>query len=495
MIEVAATYLALDIGGGSGRGIAGTLTEDHLLLDEVSRFENYYVSIAGKDSWDIFYLFHEMLKCIRRTQKKYKNLISFSVDMWGSDFAFLDRNGQPIGQTWCTRNGDEKVMEEFFHKVIKKESYFNACGGQIRRGNTVFQLYERLLENDTALQAAESLLMLPDYMGYLFTGKKYTEFTIGTTSQLIDPLTGEWNKEMIQRLDLSMELFCEIIRPGMVRYKIRPELQSVLNTMVQYLPTASHDTASAVTALQLQSDEIFCSSGTWSIIGIECDRPLINNAVYKANFSNEGTIDQRWRFQKDVMGMWCIQNVFRVFCRQDSALTWEKVVAQAERARAFRSIVNLEESLFGGDDEPVQLIQQYCEKTNQPIPVTLGELARCIYESMTLRYCMTIDQLKILSKRELKKIRIVGGGSKNGLLNQMIADATGMVVEAGPYESACIGNILIQAEADGKIQREEFSKLVKNSFEIQIFHPRKEQNKDWKAAAERYKQYSRCSHL
>lgn len=415
--------------------------------------------------------------------------------MWGSDFAFLDKNDQPIGDSWCTRNSDGIAMETFFRDVIKREDYFAFCGGQIRRGNTTFQLYERYLKKDTALQDAQTFLMLPDYMGYLFTGRKYTEFTIGTTSQLIDPFTGKWNEVLIRKLNLSPKLFCEIIMPGTARYPIRQDLQQKLNTMAQYVPVTAHDTASAVTTLQIQSDEVFCSSGTWSIIGIECEQPIISREAYEANFSNEGTAKQSWRFQKDVMGMWCIQNLFKRYRWKNPDLTWEMIIREAEMASPFRSIVNLEESVFAGDGDPLKWICRYCEKTEQPIPLTLGEAARCIYESMALRYWKTIHQLQKISGRKIRTIRIVGGGAKNQLLNQMLADVTNMRVEAGPYESACIGNILMQASADGSVQQKDFSKIVKNSFDIQTFVPKKECSKEWLAATERYECYSCCMHL
>lgn len=484
------TYLALDIGGGSGRGIAGTLDGHKLVLEEVSRFENYYVPVAGKYCWDIFYLFHEMIKCVQKAQDRYENFFSFCADLWGSDFAFLDKNGQPIGYPWCTRNSDGRAMEAFFRDVMSEEDYFAVVGGQIRRGNAPFQIYERYLEGDPVLKAADSFLMLPDYIGYLFTGKKYSEFTIATTSQLIDPYTGDWNRSLIRALHLPEELFGKIVMPGTVRYNLRPEVLPGVKDTVKYVPAASHDTASAVTTLNVKPDEVFCSSGTWSIIGIECDEPTINQMVYECNFSNEGTVDGRWRFQKDVMGMWCMQNLFRMFSQLNPSLTWDEVVAQAKAAQPFRSIVNLEETIFVSDADPVETIRAYCEKTGQPVPVTLGEIARCVYESMALRYHKTIQQLGQLSGRTLNKLRIVGGGGKNQFLNQMIADVTGMTVEAGPYESACIGNILMQAVAEGKIRREEFSDIIKESFEVKSFQPQQDSQKIWEAAVSRYDAYS-----
>ena len=489
MTAMSTSYLAIDVGGGSGRGIVGTLEGRRLTLREVHRFANYHVPVAGRDYWDLFHLFHEMIECVRRAQREHGDLSSFCVDLWGNDIAFLDKNGQPIGYPWCTRNSDGSAMEAFFRDVMPPEAYFMQCGSQVRRGNAVFQLYERMLERDPALAHAERILTLPDLFGYFFTGRAYSEFTIATTTQLIDPFTGGWNGRLIRALGLPEHLFGEIVLPGTRRYDLLPGVLPEAAGRLKYAPAASHDTASAVTTLTVAPDEAFCSSGTWSIIGAECDGPTINREVLAYNFSNEGCADGRWRLQKDIMGMWCMQNLHRGLCETAGPLSWDEIVRQAEAAEPFRSLVNLEEPVFVSDADPAETIRAYCGKTGQPVPAALGEIARCVYESMALQYRQTLAQLRELSGREFTKLRIVGGGGKNGFLNQMIADAARMRVEAGPYESASVGGILLQAAAEGKIQTADFPEIVRSSFEVRTFTPRKERAPLWDAAADRYREY------
>lgn len=489
------SYLAIDVGGGSGRGIVGILDGRRLTLTEVHRFENRYVPVAGRDYWNTLQLFYEMRRCVEKAQEQFEDLSSFCADLWGADFALLDKNGQPAGYSWCTRNSDGGAVESFFKNVMSAQEYVKQSGGQIRRGNTPFQLYERLLEQDPALLSADRFLMLPDYFGYLFTGKKYNEFTAATTSQLISPQTGTWNKKMIEALGLPEQLFGEIIMPGTVRYDVLPEVIPDKGGKLKYAPAATHDTASAITAITVAADEAFISSGTWSIIGVECSRPVVNEKVFAYSFSNEGTADGRWRLQKDVMGMWCMQNIYRVYSRKNPSLTWDGIVEQAKAAPELGTLINLGEPAFAGDSDPVELVGVYCRKTGQPVPATLGELARSVYESMVLQYRLTVDQVKELSGRTLKKLRIVGGGGKNQFLNQMIADATGLTLEAGPYESACVGNILMQAAAEGTAAMPDFPEIVRESFEIKTFTPRPDCAKKWEAAQEKYLRLCSGSYL
>lgn len=489
------SYLAIDIGGGSGRGIVGTLAGHTLKLQEVVRFANFHLPVAGKHYWDTFYLFHEMIECVGTAYREFASLSSFCADLWGNDFALLDQNGQPIGYPWCTRNSDGSAMEAFFREVMPPKDYFLQCGNQIRRGNAVFQLYERMREGDPALAGAEYFLMLPDLFGYFFTGKKYNEFTIATTSQLINPHGKNWNRTLIKALGLPESLFGEILMPGTKRYDILPEVLPGVGREIKYAPVASHDTASAVTTITVAADEVFCSSGTWSIIGIECDKPLITEEVLAYNFSNEGTADGRWRLQKDIMGMWCVQNLFRLACKEEPALSWDELVRQAEAAQPFRSLVNLEEPVFTSDADPVEMLCTYCRRTGQPVPRTLGETARCIYESMALQYRQTVIQLQKLSGRRFTKLGIVGGGGKNDLLNRMIANVTQMKVEVGPYESASIGNILMQAVAEGKIAKSDFPQIIRESFALKTFLPEDDFTPCWQPAVNRYQEYCSKAYL
>ncbi len=480
-----AAYLAIDIGGGGGRGIAGTLEGDRLTLEELCRFDNYHVPVGNRYYWDAFYLFHQMLQTLEKMERNFPGFDSFGIDMWGNDFALLDANGQLTGAPRCTRNSKGEGMRRFFREVMSPEEYFMECGSQIRYGNAVFQLYERILEEDPALRTAKKFLMFPDLFGYLFTGRYFTEYTIGTTGQLIDPGTGSWNRRLIGKLGLPDTLFGEILMPGAQKLSLLQGLFAGQREAVKYVPAASHDTASAVTALALEEDEAFASSGTWSIIGTEVEKPVVNKEVLRWNFSNEGTADGKWRLQKDVMGMWVMQNLFRIWNREYGPLTWDEIVCEAEKAEPFRSLVNLEEAPFISDADPVWMIKEYCLRSGQPVPGSIGEIARCVYESMAVRYKYTIGQTEALTGRKFKRLRIVGGAGKNRFLDQMIADVTGIAVSAGPYEGACIGNILMQAEAAGQISgKKQFKSILQGSCEQQEFLPQK--TALWEGPVKRY---------
>lgn len=482
-----ANFFAMDFGASTGRGIMGSFDGKHLKLDEVHRFKNYFVDLNGTYYWDILRMYHETKKSVRLGVKKagLGSVLSIGIDTWGTDYALLDKNGQLLGNSRCMRNADGRGVREVY-RVIPPWEMFQRTGIQTIYGNTVFQLYERLLSQDTALEHADRMLMLPDMLAYFFTGEKVQEYTMATTSMLYSPYKKDWDRELIRKLGLPEKIFPEIIESG---HRQIPLLGAVLEELgergLTYVPVGTHDTASAVASIPLKEDEVFCSSGTWSLFGIESREHVITEESYRLKFSNEGTVDGHIRLLKNIMGMWVVQQCMEEWQDEGKTLTWDQVVWEAEKARPFRSIVDFDMPVFFNAGRMRVKIRDYCQATGQPIPETVGEIARCVYESLALKYRKTFLELEQITGRKLKALRIVGGGSSNRMLNQMAADAICRPVYAGPAEGACIGNILVQCMARREVKDlREARDIVKGSFEAECYEPRDKEA--WDTAYGRY---------
>lgn len=479
------SYLAMDYGASSGRGILGHFDGTRIVLEEVHRFENYFVDQNGTFYWDVFRLFHEMRVAIEKASRRAPGLRSVGIDTWGTDYGLLDKNGQLIGNPRCMRNADGSVVARCREKISIRE-LFDRTGIQMIYGNTVFQLYERVLAGDPALENGACMLMMPDLLAYMLTGERFNEYTMASTSMLYNVHTRSWDLEVARRLGIPETIFGQILLPGSRRFPVRKALCADMNIPeLEYVPVGSHDTASAVAAIPLEADVAFCSSGTWSIFGIASDTPVLSEQAYEANFSNEGTVDGKIRLLKNIMGMWILQQCAAQWKKQGLTLSWDEIVAEAEKAPPFRSFINLEEPEFYCAGDMVSRIQDYCRRTHQPVPETVGEIARCAYESLAMRYRYTIGQLEEITGRPMKALHIVGGGCKNRLLNQFAANAIGRPVYAGPVESACVGNILMQAYAYGEIKNlAHLRQVVRNSFPVETYLP--EDPSPWQAAYSRY---------
>ncbi|MFV0527443.1 MAG: rhamnulokinase [Lachnospiraceae bacterium] len=467
-------FLAMDYGGSTGRGILGRFDGRILKLEEMHRFQNYYVNQNGTFFWDVYRLFHEMLYSIKSTRKKYgsNGMHGIGIDTWGTDYGLLDRNGQLLGNVRCMRNANTQAVEEVTQKVGATQ-LFSSTGLQTIPGNTVFQLYERLKKKDPALLHADKMLMLPDLLGYFLTGIKREEYTMATTSMCFNPTTRNWDYELLSKLELPTHIFADISYPGAYKDSLLPAvLEEVGMNNVQHLTVGTHDTAAAVAATPLEEDELFCSSGTWSLFGIETKEAVLGQRVQEENFSNEGTVDGKFRLLKNIMGMWLIQECMRQWKDAGLHLTWDEVVKKAEIATPFESFLDTEEPELYNAGNMIEKIQSYCRRTNQKVPVSVGELARCIYQSIAMRYRKTTEQLTYITQKRFKALHIVGGGSQNELLNQFAANVLGIPVYSGLVEAASIGNVLVQSMAMGEVHNlTEIRDIVKNSFEIKSFLP------------------------
>ncbi len=477
--------LAFDLGASNGRAILGQLDGGKLHLRELHRFENNYIEMNGVFYWDLPYLFNQLkLGLLAFRQANVGELDCFGIDTWGVDYGLLDRNGHLLGNPRAYRYAVDADAEAVW-KTVDFPTLFARTGIANNNFNTLYQLYRRKCEGDVALENAETLLLLPDLLGYFLTGEKKSEYTEVTTSMLYNPTAKDWDWQTIRELGLPEKIFTPIDRAGMLRGKLRPELAAELGlNQANFAAVGTHDTASAVAAIPGSGSFAFCSSGTWSLFGVETDHPILTDSVRDANFTNEGTIQGGFRPLKNIMGLWLIQECRRDWQKQGKNYSWNEIVIEAEKAEPLRSIVDADYGEFFAGGDMVKKIQDFCRKTNQPVPETVGQIARCIYESLALKYRWALERLEQIKGERIGQLNIVGGGIQNKLLNQMAADAIDRPVVTGPIEGAAIGNLLAQAMALGEIRSmDELRDVVRASEPVSRYEPN--HTPAWQAAYER----------
>jgi rhamnulokinase len=483
-------FLAFDIGASSGRAILGTLNDNKLSLAEVHRFKNEMTCIHGSYFWNIYNLFDELKtglkKCICELKIKPQ---SIGIDTWGVDYVLVMPEGNFLGLPFAYRDHrTDNAMEDFFRVLSKQETYL-LTGIQLMQFNTLFQLFSSTRQNYAVLKIAESLLFTPDALNYLFTGVRKNEYSIASTSQLLKPGKPEWEYQLFNAAGIPEKLACEIILPGNVLGYVLDEVDEQTGCgNIPCIAVASHDTASAVVSVPAEGGNwAYLSSGTWSLLGIESKVPIVSDKTLEMNFTNEGGAGLTTRFLKNIMGMWLIQECKRIWDREKE-LSWEDIVEMSNAAEPFKSFINPDSPEFLNPGNMPEAIREYCRNTNQKVPDTKGEVARCIYDSLVLKYKHTLKQLEDITGKTIEKLHVIGGGSNNKMLNQLIADASGIPVVAGPMEATAIGNILMQAKALGVINSlAEIREVVKNSFEVITYYPIL--NSVWEEIYERFKNF------
>ncbi|MDO4982884.1 MAG: rhamnulokinase family protein [Eubacteriales bacterium] len=474
--------IAFDLGASNGRAILGQLDGDKLTMRELHRFENNFIEMNGVFYWDLPYLYNQLKQGLLAF--KHENageLDCFGIDTWGVDYGLLDRNGHLLSNPRAYRMAVDEDMERAWEKV-DFPTLFERTGIATMNFNTVYQLYRRKCEGDVGLENAETMLLLPDLLGYFLTGEKKSEYTMVTTSMLYNPTSRGWDWETIRELGLPEKIFTEIDRAGQLRGKLTASLSEELGiNRANYAAVGCHDTASAVAAIPGEGSFAFCSSGTWSLFGTETDAPILSDAVRDANFSNEGTIQGGFRPLKNIMGLWLIQECRRDWIKQGSKYSWDEIVAEAEKAEPFRSVIDPDFGDFFSGGDMVRKIRKFCADTNQPVPETVGQIARCIYESLALKYRWALERLQEIKGQHIDRLNIVGGGIQNRLLNRFVADSIDREVITGPIEGAAMGNLLCQAIALGDVKDiEHLRKIVRNSTEVETYKPN--HTEDWENA-------------
>ena len=461
-------YLAIDMGASSGRHIMCHMEDGIMKLEEVHRFENGMVDIGGSKCWDADRLFSEIKTGMKKCKELGKIPVSVAIDTWGVDFVLIDKNGNRIGNAVGYRDNRTKGMDEEVYKYISEEELYLRTGNQKAMYNTIYQLMALKTHSSEVLEQADAMLHTPDYYQYLLTEKKAAEYTISTTGQLVNPLTKDWDFELIERLGYPRHIFPEMKKSGTVLGELSLEVQAEVGYNCKVIMAASHDTASAVMAVPAMGKEsVYISSGTWSLMGVELDEAICTKESMTANFGNEGGYGYRYRFLKNIMGLWMIQSVRKEL---DKKYTYPELCQMAEEAKDFPSRVDVEDEVFFAPDSMIVAIQEYCKKTNQPVPEAPGELATVVYQSLAECYGRNIKEIESLTGKSYDAINIIGGGSNADYLNQLTAKCTGKTVYAGPTEATAIGNVVAQMIADGVFGNlEEARENVFKSFEVKTY--------------------------
>jgi len=470
------SFLAFDLGAESGRALIGMLAERKIMVEEVYRFPNIPVKVGESIFWDVLRMWGEIKTAASLAYSKLRgSLESIGVDTWGVDFAFLDSNGELLGNPHHYRDPrTESAFEEVFKKVSREEIYFRT-GIQFLRLNTLYQLYSLVLSRSSVLKAASSFLMMPDLFNYWLSGVKVSEFTDATTTQFFNPSKNNWDYELLENLGIPVHFLPEIVKPGTVLGRISTSLAEELDisSRVSIVAPACHDTASAVAAALLENEgSAYISSGTWSLVGVEVDKPIISRKSLEYNFTNEGGVFGKFRFLRNVQGMWLVQECRRIWASQGKEYSYDELTRLASRSRRFIAFIDPDDQRFMAPTNMVEEIMNYLDETSQEKPRDEGELVRIILESLAFKYRLVIERIMELIGRRINRINIIGGGSRNWLLNQLTADFTGIKVVAGPVEATSIGNILMQAYATGFVEsHRDIRLIVGNSFDFKEFKP------------------------
>ncbi len=488
--------LAFDLGAESGRGVLGHFDGQRLRLEVVHRFPNGPVRTLDTMHWDVLRLHQEMLAGLRRCAADHGGVDAVGVDTWGVDFALLGRDGTLLGNPRHYRDPHtEHAMEEVFARVPPEE-VFRQTGIQFMRFNTLFQLFALKRDRSPLLDAAETLLMIPDLFHYFFTGVKVNEFTDATTTQMYDPTARGWAFGLVKALGLPTNVLGTIVPPGSVLGPLRTTVATETGLRpVPVIAPATHDTGSAVAAVPARGEPgasapgwAYISSGTWSLMGAELPAPLIDERVRRFNFTNEGGVDGTIRFLKNVMGLWLVQECRRAWEREGKSYGYDELARLAAAAPPFVSLVDPDDAAFLLPPNMPQALADFCRRTGQPAPAEPGPVVRCALESLALRYRWVLERLEELLGRRLDVIHVVGGGSQNELLCQLTADCCNRQVLAGPVEATAIGNVLVQAVGLGLLgSLADAREVVRRSFDVRSYEPRRPE--EWEGPYRRFVSY------
>ena len=480
------TFLAIDLGATSGRAILGNIENGALQLKEIHRFSNLITEINGRMYWDLFNLYNEILTSLKKVKASQVDIESMGIDTWGVDFVCFGKDGDPLRMPYSYRDTMTFGAPEEFFKLMPKQEVYDKTGIQIMNFNSLFQLFTQKRNNSSIYDVIDKVLFMPDALSYLLTGKMVTEYTIASTSQMINPYNKAFDDSLLEAVGLTKDNFAPVVLSGTVVGELTESVKQQTNLdNVSVIAVAGHDTASAVLATPAENENFaYLSSGTWSLMGIESKEPVVNDETFSLNFTNEGGADGSIRLLKNICGMWLIEQCKKEW-DNNGVVSYDEIVKAAEEAAPFKCFINPDSPCFASPVSMIDSIQQYCKETNQYIPQTMGEIARCIYESLAFRYKQVLANLQKLAHQPIETLHIIGGGSKNRLLNSYTANAIGLPVVAGPSEATAIGNILLQAKAAGLVKdKNEMRQIIRNSVELESFAP--DGNSNWKKQYEEY---------
>ncbi len=485
-------FLAVDLGASSGRGICGMFDGERFTLKEVHRFSNDPVSVFGSFYWDTLRLFHEIKNSLLSAVAD-GDALTVGIDTWGVDYAYLDVNGALFSPQYHYRDGRTEGMErEFFSKMPYSELYA-LSGIQSQSINTLYQLAADMKYRPFVTDNASCALWTPDLFGYFLTGERVSEYTIASTGGFLDARRRKADSDILSKIGIRADMFPDIVMPGDFSVPLLPEIKEYTGSKASFVTVPSHDTASAFLAAPSSSeDAIFLSSGTWSIMGVMADEPVLSAEAMEHGFSNEGGAFGRITLIKNIMGLWIEQESRRQWKREGKSYTFDELSAAAGEAQPLRSLINPFDPIFTPEGNMPQRIAEYCKKTGQAVPESVGETVRCIFDSLALCYRKTADNIEKLTGKRYNIINIIGGGTKERLLSALTASATGKYVVAGPDEATALGNIAVQAYAAGELSSErDIREAVKRSSAIEEFAPDSSVKEMWDEGYERF--LSLCS--
>lgn len=488
-------FAAVDLGAESGRVVLGLFDGQKLALEEAHRFPNLPVRAGGDATgtlqWDILRLWNDIQDGLANVVTTHGNqLAGIGVDTWGVDFGLLDETGALLGNPTHYRDSRNDGMMDLAFETVPRREIFERTGLQFMPFNTLFQLLALKSQNSPQLEIAQSLLFVPDLLNYWLTGVKSGEYTIASTSQMLDARTRSWDEDLLRKLNLPTNILPNLVAPGTTLGALRGEVASRtgLDPSTRVVVPGSHDTASAIVAVPAQGENwAVLSSGTWSIMGVELDEPLINDRTAELNFTNEGGVGGKIRFLKNIAGLWLVQECRRTWLRAGEEFSYGELTARAAQAQPFYAIVEPDDASFAAPANMPQAIAAYCERTGQSTPKNEGAMVRCCLESLALKYRWTLEKLEELRGEKIEVLHIVGGGTQNRLLSQLTADCIKRPVIAGPVEATAIGNILTQAIARGELSTVQDARdVVRNSFEVETFLPNAATATQWESAYNKF---------
>ncbi len=464
-------YLAIDFGASSGRLIVSTMENGKIVLKEIHRFDNGPKKSNGHLCWDLEGLFAEVKTGLKKCREVGEIPDYLGVDTWGVDYVLLDREGKILGPTYSYRDHRTKGMDEEVYKIIPEKELYGRTGIQKAIFNTIYQLMAVKLQEPENMEKAETFLHLPDYFEYCLTGIAKNEYTEATTGNMVSPVTHDWDYELIDRLGFNRAMFKPLQKPGTVLGHFKPELIEEVGFDCEVVMVGSHDTASAVLSVPITEDldNLYISSGTWSLMGIENKEAILTPESQAFNLTNEGGYDYRFRYLKNIMGLWMIQQVRH---ETGDALTWDQLAKEAYKNLDFPSRVNVDDDCFLSPDNMTKTIQDYCAERAMKVPESIGEIASVVYQSLVEDYNRTVDVLEEMAGRRFKSIHIVGGGSMNPFINGLTANLTGRTVIAGPGEATAIGNVAAQMIYAGEFEDLKAArKCIYESFGVREYKP------------------------
>lgn len=482
--------LAFDFGASSGRAMLFTFDGEQLSIEEMHRFSNDPVMIGKSFHWDVLRLFFEIKQGINKTVLAgHNDIAAIGIDTWGVDFGLFDKNGKLLGNPYHYRDTRTNGMIELADQTIGKKYIFDKTGLQFNFFNTLFQFMAMKQENDPLLEIADKMLFVPDIFNYLLTGEMKNEYSIASTSQLLNVKTKQWDKELMEKAGIPTDIFGDIVMPGTVIGTLSDEICEELGCpKIPVIAVGSHDTASAVASVPVTEEYryAYISTGTWALMGSELDAPNVTDDTFRYNFTNEGGVCDKIRFLKNIMGLWIIQESKRQWAREGKNYSFSDLEQAAWKAEPFRSFIDPDCEDFATPGNMPKRIREYCKRTGQPVPENEGEIIRCVAQSLAFKFRMVVDAIEDITKEPLSAVHMVGGGIKDTMVCRFTASATGKTVLAGPVEATSTGNALMQLMALGKIgSLTEGRKIVKNSFPIKTYQP--EDAESWNQAYEAYK--------